>query len=51
MKILTAQIRSYIAHWNTNATPFIWTATAEDIVAKVRLVQATIKKLVDNNSK
>ncbi|WP_410626692.1 hypothetical protein [Amycolatopsis sp. cmx-8-4] len=51
VKILTAQIRSYIAHWNTNATSFIWTATAGDILAKVCLVQANIKKLVDNNSK
>lgn len=51
VKILTAQIRSYIAHWNTNATPFIWTATADDILAKVRLVQANIKKLVANNAK
>jgi hypothetical protein len=29
----------------------VWTATAGEILAKVRLVQANIKKLVDNNGK
>jgi len=31
--------------------PFVWTATADEILAKVRLVQANIKKLLDNNAK
>jgi hypothetical protein len=48
---LIKQIRDYITHWNTRATPFIWTATADEILAKVRLVEANIKKLVDNNAK
>jgi transposase len=51
VKVLIKQIRDYITHWNTNPTPFVWTATAEDILAKVRLVQTNIKKLVDNNAK
>jgi hypothetical protein len=51
VKVLIAQIRDYITHWNTTAKPFVWTATAEEILAKVRLVQTNIKKLVDNNSK
>jgi hypothetical protein len=45
------QIRDYITHWNTHATPFSWTATADEILAKVKLVQTNIKKLVDNNAK
>jgi transposase len=49
--VLIKQIRDYITHWNTTATPFVWTATADEILAKVRLVQANIKKLVDNNAK
>ncbi|MEU3626702.1 IS630 family transposase [Amycolatopsis coloradensis] len=49
--VLIKQIRDYIAHWNTNPAPFTWTATADEILAKVRLVQANIKKLVDNNGK
>ena len=51
VKVLIAQIRDYITHWNANPKPFIWTATAEEILAKVRIVQTGIKKLVDNNSK
>lgn len=51
VKVLIKQIRDYITHWNTNPKPFVWTATAEEILAKVRLVQANIKKLVDNNAK
>ena len=38
-------------HWNTDPKPFQWTATADEILAKVKLVQTNIKKLVDNNAK
>jgi hypothetical protein len=48
---LITQIRSYIANWNANPKPFVWTATADTILAKVRIVQENIKKLVDNNGK
>jgi transposase len=51
VKVLITQIRDYIAHWNTNPNPFEWTATADEILAKVRLVQSNIKKLVNNNAK
>jgi transposase len=51
VQVLTRQIRDYITHWNTDATPFTWTATADEILAKVQLVQTNIKKLVDNNAK
>jgi transposase len=51
VKVLIKQIRDYITYRNTSATPFTWTATAEEILAKVRLVEANIKKLVDNNAK
>jgi transposase len=51
VKVLIGQIRDYIAHWNTNPKPFVWTATADEILAKVRLVQTNIKKLVANNAK
>jgi len=44
-------IRDYIAAWNADAAPFVWTATADEILAKVAWVQANIKKLVDNNAK
>ena len=51
VKVLIGQIRDYIQHWNSNPTPLAWTATADEILAKVRLVQTNIKKLVDNNAK
>ena len=51
VKVLVKQIRDYIAHWNTNPRPFAWTATADEILAKVRIVQTNTKKLIDNNSK
>lgn len=51
VKVLIKQIRDYIKHWNANPKPFVWTSTADEIFAKVQLVQANIKKLVDNNAK
>jgi hypothetical protein len=48
---LIHRIRAYIAHWNTDAKPFVWTATADEILAKVRWVQTSIKQPVDNNAK
>ena len=48
---LIQRIRTYVEQWNANAGPFVWTATAEDILAKVRLVQTNVRKLVRNNSK
>jgi transposase len=51
VKVLIRRINDYIAHWNSNAEPFVWTATADEILAKVRLVQSSIKKLLDNNAK
>jgi transposase len=51
VRALVARIRDYICHWNANPKPFVWTATADEILAKVRLVQSNIKKLVDNNAK
>ena len=44
-------IRDYIEHWNTDAQPFTWTATADEILAKVALTQTNIRQLVDNNAK
>ena len=48
---LIHRIRAYTEHWNTDAEPFTWTATADEILAKVRWVQTSIKQLVDNNAK
>jgi transposase len=48
---LINQIRAYTQNWNTRAEPFEWTATTDEALARVRLVQTNIKKLVDNNAK
>src|SRR5512135_3381890 len=49
VQVLVTQIRDYSTRWNSNPKPFVWTATADEILAKVRLVQANVRKLVDNN--
>jgi hypothetical protein len=48
---LITRIRDYVAHWNADAQPFAWTATADEILAKVRLVQTSLRQLVDNNQR
>jgi transposase len=44
---LIARIRNYVDHWNADAEPFSWTATADEILAKVRWVQTSVKQLVE----
>jgi transposase len=51
VNVLVKQIRDYINSWNENPKPFTWTATTDEILAKVRLVQTSVRKLVNNNSK
>jgi hypothetical protein len=51
VKVLIKTIRDYIAHWNADAKPFVWTATADEILAKVALTQTAVRQLVDNNAK
>jgi len=51
VQALIRTIRAYIASWNTDPRPFQWTAITDEILAKVRLTQINIKKLVANNSK
>jgi transposase len=48
---LIRRIRDYIEHWNTDARPFVWTATADEILAKVRWVETNVKQLVANNTR
>ena len=51
VNVLITKIRDYITHWNAGAKPFVWTATADEILAKVRITQTNIRRLVDNNAK
>jgi hypothetical protein len=37
---LEADIRSWVANWNANPRPFVWTKTAEDIIESLgRFIQ------------
>lgn len=42
---LTEAITSWAAHWNLDPKPFIWKATAEDIITKVRRGRATLHQI------
>ncbi|MGH3854028.1 MAG: IS630 family transposase [Pseudonocardiaceae bacterium] len=42
-------INTYITKWNHDSKPFTWTATSNDIIAKVRLIHQDFKNLLDNN--
>ena len=42
---LSQAITTWAEHWNTDPKPFIWKATAEDIIAKVRRGRATLHQI------
>jgi transposase len=42
---LVAAIEAYIRHHNNNPKPFVWTAKAEDIIAKYRRAMAVLDKV------
>jgi len=48
---LVRRIGEYIEHWNEDAKPFEWKATASEILGKVALLDRDYKKLVANNLK
>ncbi|WKX74028.1 hypothetical protein [Streptomyces sp. XD-27] len=51
VNVLVKQIRDYINSWNQEAKPFTWIATADEVLAKVSLVQTNVKKLVSIHAK
>lgn len=48
---LIQRIENYTKQWNEDAEPFEWTATADDILEKVAMLDQDYKKLVANNLK
>ena len=42
---LIAAIEAYIQHHNHNPKPFVWTAKAQDIIAKYRRAKAVLDKV------
>ena len=47
---LIKKISDYVAHWNEDAKPFTWVATAGQIPEKVAVLDCDFRKLVANNS-
>jgi transposase len=48
---LIRRIDTYISQWNEDTAPFEWTATADEIIAKVALLDRDYRQLVANNIK
>ncbi|MGH3496490.1 MAG: IS630 family transposase [Nocardioidaceae bacterium] len=46
---LIQHIQNYITHWNEDATPFEWTATADEIIGKVQILERDFRRLLDCN--
>ena len=42
---LIAAIQEFLAAWNKNPKPFIWTATVESIVAKLNRCRQTLEQI------
>jgi transposase len=43
---LNREIELFVKHWNNDCRPFKWSATAEEIIAKVRSVTARMEALL-----
>ena len=41
---LVSALEEYLAHYNENPTPFVWTAKANDILKKVKRARKTLQK-------
>ena len=46
VKTVTARYSRLAADWNTDARPFRWVATADEIIEKVRAVTSRMAKLL-----
>jgi hypothetical protein len=46
VKVLAKDIESFVTHWNSDCVPITWTATADDIIGKVRSIVSRMGKLL-----
>jgi len=46
VKALNKEIESFVEHWNSDCRPIEWTATAEEIIDKVRTVTSRMEALL-----
>lgn len=47
---LIRQVDEFINHWNETSKPFEWTATADEVLEKVSLLERDFRKLLANNT-
>ena len=47
VRTLIRQITDYINTWNADPKPFSWVATADETLAKVKVVETNVRKLID----
>jgi hypothetical protein len=45
MSDLAAAITTWAEHWNTDPKPFIWKATAEDIITNLQRGRETLRQI------
>jgi hypothetical protein len=46
VKNLNREIESFVKHWNSDCWPIKWTATAEEIIGRVRAITARMEALL-----
>jgi transposase len=46
VKVLNQAVRQFAASWNADSKPFRWTATADEIIEKVRAVTSRVAQLL-----
>ena len=46
VKVLNREIEAFVKRWNSDCKPIKWTATAEEIIDKVRVVTARMEALM-----
>ena len=46
VKVLNKDIEAFVEHWNSHCGPIVWTATAEEIIAKVRTSTVRMEALI-----
>ncbi|MDQ3154152.1 MAG: IS630 family transposase [Actinomycetota bacterium] len=46
VKVLNKAIQSFVEHWNSDCAPITWTATADEIIDKVRTVTSRMEALL-----
>jgi transposase len=45
VKLLTADIEAFTTNWNSDCVPIKWTATADEIIDKVRTIKSHVERL------